>query len=70
MSAAAEAWAILNAAREIEAHPEDALALLADAIAVGLSDGDFIPDAIISRIRESYEILHIAKHAPHLARQQ
>lgn len=70
MTNAEQAIAILDAAREMEQRPEDAMALLADAIAIGLNEGDFDPEGICSRIRESFETLHIAKYAPHLARSQ
>lgn len=49
-------------AQSMEERPEDAIALLADACAFGLNEGDFDPTPIIERLRQSYDQLHIAKH--------
>ena len=43
-------------------RPEDAIALLADTIALGLSEGDFDYRPILDRIVTSFDQLHIAKH--------
>ncbi|WP_157403968.1 hypothetical protein [Paracoccus sp. N5] len=46
-----------------EERPEDAIALLADACAYGLNEGDFDPRPIEDRLRASFSSLHRAKHA-------
>lgn len=40
----------------------EALLLLADATAVGLNEGDFDPAAILDRVRDSFDRLHIRKY--------
>ena len=42
--------------------PSDALIMLADAIAFGLNEGDFLSAAVHERIEESFLTLHLAKH--------
>ena len=54
--------AMWEAALELEERPADAIALLADACAFGLSEGDFHPDAIIERLRHTFDQLHFVKH--------
>ena len=53
---------IWDAALELEARPEDAIALLVDAAAFGLNEGDFDPTSIIRRLRDTFDLLHITKH--------
>ncbi|WP_287882732.1 hypothetical protein [Paracoccus sp. (in: a-proteobacteria)] len=45
-----------------EGRPEDAIALLADACAYGLNEGDFDPRPIVDRLHASFSSLHRAKH--------
>lgn len=45
-----------------EPRPEDAIALLADACAFGLNEGDFDPLPIVERLRSAFNKLHFAKH--------
>lgn len=54
--------ALWEAALHFEPDPVEALVLLADAVALGLSEGDFDPTAILDRVRESFEAFHIDKH--------
>lgn len=53
---------IWEAALELEARPEDAIALLVDAAAFALNEGDFDPTPIIRRLRDTFDLLHITKH--------
>ena len=54
--------AMWEAALEHEARPDDAIALLADACAFGLNEGDFDPAPILQRISATFNALHVAKH--------
>lgn len=54
--------ALWLAALDRESRPEDAIALLADACALGLSLGDFDPTAILQRLCDTFNALHIEKH--------
>ena len=56
------ALALWEHALSLEDRPEDAIALLADACAFGMAAGNFNPNAIIERLRESFDLLHVAKH--------
>ncbi|SEN90379.1 hypothetical protein SAMN04489859_102156 [Paracoccus alcaliphilus] len=53
---------IWESALELETRPEDAIALLVDAAAFGLNEGDFDPTSIIRRLRDTFDLLHITKH--------
>lgn len=53
---------IWESALELEPRPEDAIALLVDAAAFGLNEGDFDPTPIIRRLRDTFDLLHITKH--------
>jgi len=54
--------AMWEAALELEPRPDDAIALLADACAFGLNEGDFGPAPILQRISATFDALHVAKH--------
>lgn len=54
--------AILDQARCRAGRAEDAIALLVDAAALGLSEGDFDPSVIVLRLCETFNALHLAKH--------
>lgn len=56
------AFALWEEALAHEARPEDAIALLADACAYGLNEGDFDPRPIVDRLTTTLHRLHFAKH--------
>lgn len=51
-----------QAACAAEARPDDAIALLIDAAALGLVAHDFDPGPILQRLQGSFDALMIAKH--------
>lgn len=50
-----------------EERREDAIALLADACAFGLNEGDFQIEPIIEQLRDTFTTLHVAKHVGRLS---
>lgn len=62
MSVSASMLELWSVALDQEDRVEDAIALLVDAAAFGLAQGDFDPSPIHWRLQESFDHLMIMKH--------